>query len=202
MFKPVENVYYIKQQSFNTMDECYKEYLNQKESLKRVQKKHPTVSIVTSCGDVDGNLAVKYNVREGQVGHPVYEFKGILGSESKVPYKKRPHIHTYFVGPYAATASKEFSLMMCKRFYKNHPDTKVRKMPFFSSPTGDGMFSEKYLTNQARHISYIGNKDQLKKFDRDINPPKNGSTKPNERWIKNKIKKEQYLKRTQKITDF
>ena len=45
MFKPVENVYYIKQQSFNTMDECYKGYLNQKESLKRVQKKHPTVSI-------------------------------------------------------------------------------------------------------------------------------------------------------------
>ena len=39
MFKPVETVYFIKQQSFNTMDECYKEYLFQKEKLKRIQKK-------------------------------------------------------------------------------------------------------------------------------------------------------------------
>lgn len=202
MFRPVENVYYIKQQSFNTMDECYREYLYQKENLKRIQKKYPEVSIVTACGDVDGHLAVKYNVREGQVGHPVYEFKGIFGPESKVPYRTHPHIHSYFVGPYAATASKEFSLMMCERYYKNNPDTKIRKMPFFSSPTDDGMFSEKYLLNQARHISYIGNKEQLKKLDRDINPSKDCNTKPNKRWIDNKIKKAQYLKKTRKIKDF
>ena len=202
MFQPKENVYYIKQQSFSTMDECYKEYLYQKELLKRIQKKYPAVSIVTTCGDVDGNFAIRYNVRAGQVGHPVYEFKEVYGPESKVYFKTRPHIHIYFVGPYAATASKEFSLMMCERYYKNNPDPKVKRMPFFSSPTDDGMFSEKYLVNQARHISYIGNREQLRKLDRDINPPKHDCSKRPRRWTDSKIKKAQYLKKMRKIREF
>lgn len=202
MFTPKENVYYIKQQSFNTMDECYKEYLFQKENLKRIQKKYPAVSIVTTCGDVDGNLAEKYNVRAGQVGHPVYEFRDIFGPKSKMSYKTRPHIHIYFVGPYAATASREFSLMMCKRYYKNSPNPKVTRMPFFSCNTDDGMFSEKYLTNQARHISYIGSREQLRKLDRDINPPNYDCSKRPRRWTDSKIKKAQYLKKMRNHRDF
>lgn len=202
MFKPVENVYFIKQQSFNTMDECYKEYLFQKEKLKRIQKKYPAVSIVTTCGDVNGHLVEKYNTRAGQVGHPVNDFKPIMGPKSKMSYKTRPHIHIYFVGCYAATASREFSLTMCERYYKNNPVPKVRKMPFFSSPTDDGMFSEKYLVDQARHISYIGSREQLRKLDRDINPPDYEITKPNKRWINSKIKKAQYQKKMRSPRDF
>ena len=202
MFKPVEAVYYIKQQSFETMEQAYKDYLYQKEILKRLQKEYPAVAIVISCGDVNGHLVEKYNVRAGQVGHPKYDFKCIFGPDSKVSYKVPPHIHIYFAGLYAATTSRKFSLMMCKRFYKTHPNTTVRKMPFFSCPTEDHMLSEKYLTNQARHISYIGDREQIKKFDRDINPPEYDGGKPNDRWKKSYYKKQQYLKQRRKIKEF
>lgn len=202
MFKASATVYYIKQQSFETMEQAYKDYLYQRVVLKRIQKEHPEVSIVITCGDVNGHLVERYNARVGQVGHPKYEFKPILGPNSKVSYKVRPHIHIYFIGLYAATTSRKFSLMMCERFYKNHPNTTVRKMPFFSSPTNDRMFSEKYLTDQARYISYIGDRDQLTKLDRDINPPDPYDDKPNERWKKSYYKKSHYLKQKRKTTEF
>ena len=202
MFKAIATVYYIKQQSFETMEQAYKDYLYQKEVLKQIQKEHPEVTIVITCGDVNGHLVEKYNARAGQVGHPKYEFKSILGPNSKVSYKVRPHIHIYFIGLYAATTSRKFSLMMCERFYKNHPNTTVRKMPFFSSPTDDHMFSEKYLTDQARYISYIGDRDQLTKFDRDINPPEPNGGKPNERWKNSYFKKSQNSKQKRKRTEF
>lgn len=133
MFTPNENVYYIKQQSFESMEQAYKDYIYQKEVLKRIQIEHPKVSIVITCGDVNGHFVEKYNVRAGKVGHPKYEFKSILGPKSKVSYKTHPHIHIYFIGQYAASTSKKFSLIMCKRVYENHPSTSVRKM-FFSRP--------------------------------------------------------------------
>ena len=202
MFTPKENVYFIKQQSFDTMEEAYKDYLYQKEVLRRIHKDYPQVTIIITCGDVDGHLVEKYNARAGEVGHPRYEFKSILGPNSKVSYKVRPHIHVFFIGLYAATTSREHSLIMCKRFYKNHPNTTVKKMPFFSCPTDDHMFSEKYLTDQARYITYIGDREQLKKFDRDINPPAPDSGKPNNRWKKSYYKKQQYLKQKRKIKEF
>lgn len=167
MFQPKDSVYTVKQQQFNTIEEAFKDFRVQRKVLYEICKDYPSVSIIMVLSEVNGSYCLKRNLRAGLVGHPKYELYAPDYVTKKINIKTKPHIHIIIVGKYSSTVGTKFAAQMCKRFYRKHPDTTVKRMPFLITKNPSGKFSLKYLMEQARNTRYVGDRTLLSKYNSD-----------------------------------
>ena len=164
--RPLLRVYFIYQQNFPDKKIGLKALNNQTKIFNRLcEKYHNSFSVILILSNVNGEVAERYNIREGQVGAPKLEFCRKSGTRKDLFVNF--HIHIVVVGEYAATAAEEFRDLMNKNFWKKNPDARMHGNPFTAEPAkGDGLYSKKYFMNQYRYIRYVGDKERLDLFDR------------------------------------
>lgn len=163
---PLPRTYFIFQQNFYNIDDGLRALANQRKLIVRLWNKyHNSFSALLVLSNVDGHIAERYNIREGQVGAPKWEYR--LKPGEKGTLFKNFHLHIVFVGFYAATASEEFRDIMNANFWKKHPDVKMKSNLFVSQPAyGDGLYSKSYFMNQHINVRYVGDKKRLDVYDR------------------------------------
>ena len=167
--KPVSSAYFILQIGFDCLEEAIKALNNQTKLLKKIFLKHPTFAAELIVSNVDGKVVERYNIREGKVGRPSYEFRRKKGTRKEM-YTKY-HIHIIIVALYAATVAQMFCDESNKRYLKSHPDSSLKEPFRYDKAKGDGLYSEEYFHNQFRNRRYVGDKNILAEFDRGSQVP-------------------------------
>ena len=154
---PVDSVYYIKQQCFETYDLALKAFNNQYKLLKQLSLDYPSVCVYMGLSTHDSHNTLKIHEKTGRAG------RRRVGFRRKNRWRKfevTPHIHIYIAGYYAATVAHEFATIMTDRYYKSDRERFVKSHPFSSCKHGNNFIPYSYVERQSTNTRTIGNIDE------------------------------------------
>ena len=163
--KSAKRVYFVYQQSFPDYETAVKALNNEYKLMLKFHKIYTCFSSMMVLSNVNGKSAERYNLREGLVGRPKWEYRPKPRVRKSIWTKY--HIHIVIVGEYAATVASEFSKEMSARFWRKNPGSSIKRNPFFPVKAKyDGLYSKSYFLEQARNTRTIGDEAQLDLYDR------------------------------------